>query len=151
MAKPLNQELARSIGARVEAARVAAGFDVLRDFCRAIRTDERLYRRYADGASVPGVEALIRIAEACDVSIDWLVLGREEQSPGMLAWLETPLGTSAAQEHPKLVALMRTLPLRGFRPRPGFYDTLFVGLRAGLLEEVADEDELVAAARRSSS
>jgi len=149
VARARDDKLARAIANRIVEAREAAGFKTRTAFGHALNRDEKTMARYEGGKMVPGAEALIAISEACDVSLDWLMLGREEAPPAFAEWLTTALGRKAVEKHPKIVGMLRTLPLRGWRPTIEVYDSLYVGIRSGVLEEVDGVDELVRSGRES--
>lgn len=48
------------------------------DLAREIHTDDANVSKYVTDEKIPGLENLIRMADALDVSIDWL-LGRKER------------------------------------------------------------------------
>lgn len=50
-------------------------------FAKNCEIPESSIRGYLDGASVPGVDKAAAIAEAADVSLDWLALGRGSMRP----------------------------------------------------------------------
>lgn len=139
MAKATNTELAQAIGTRIREAQVAAGFHNFSEFCRQLgHVDQRLMRRYLDGESLIGLERLMLVAEVCEVSLDWLALGRERPPAGLDEWLTSPLGEQAQQERPDLVRVLRSLPLRGYEPpAPSFYDAAYIALRSGLAPDEA--------------
>lgn len=126
--------LAPEIGKRINQAWRDAGFETLASFVHSTRIDPRLMSRYLAGDVMPGVRPLMRVAEVCRVSLDWLVLGTEEASPALLEWLETPIGKSAPEPARRY---LRALPIRGYRPSLQFYDMTFLGWQNGLTAEDA--------------
>lgn len=130
--------LAPEIGRRIQLARENAGLS-LAELARRAEINNRLIHKYVDGETMPGVRALLRIADVCGVSLDWLVRGQEFTPPALLDWLETPVGKTVDEETRRF---LRALPLHGYRPSVRFYDLALHAIREGLTPE-----ETVQAAR----
>lgn len=121
--------LAPEIGRRITEAYERARFATFTDFVNAVHLNERLLRRYMAGETMPGARALMHIAQACGVSIDWLMLGAERPSPELTSWLETELGKTATADERRI---LRFLPLAGFEVSERFYDLALHAIRSGL-------------------
>lgn len=61
---------------RLEAARVAAGFDTMRDFAEALGISEARYRRWEAAETEPDIMHLQKIARITRVSLDVLISGQ---------------------------------------------------------------------------
>lgn len=150
MPNPTDTDLAAAIGQRIELAADAA-FRTKGEFYGAIGRDPGTMRRYLRGASMPGVALLIDVARACDVSLDWLVLGRDEEPVALRAWVQRcSEARRAAPDFERVVRFMRALPLRGWRPTEDFYEQVFLGIRGGLLEDVGGDAATVVKAARET-
>ena len=119
MAGRSDPELAAEIGARVVEACTMAGIAGPKDLSQRTGFDERTCRRYLRAEIQVGLRNVMRLAEALEVSIDWLVLGRNDPPDGLLAWLESPEGRTAPEEARRYA---RDLPLKGYRASPEFYE-----------------------------
>lgn len=86
-------------------------------------------RRWARGDVLPKVPALAAIAQACRVSLDWLILGEESNPAALVEWLESGIGQSA---EPQAIAFLRSLPLHGYQVSQAFYDQAYLAWRNGL-------------------
>lgn len=131
--------LAPEIGRRIQQAREGAGIPSLSELSQRAQVNLRLLNKYVTGETMPGVRALLRIADVCGVSLDWLVRGQEFTPPALLDWLETPVGKTVDEETRRF---LRALPLHGYRPSVRFYDLALHAIREGLTPE-----ETVQAAR----
>lgn len=131
--------LAPDIGRRIDQAREEARIESLAELGRQARIDLRLLHRYIGGEVMPGVSALMRIADVCHVSLDWLVRGSEHVPDALVEWLESPVGKGISDDARRLI---RELPLHGYRPSARFYDLVLHAIREGLTL-----DEAVRAAR----
>lgn len=122
------------IGARIQQARLAAGYHVQAQFCRAVGTDPPTLHRWERGQMVPGSAHLYEIAKVSRVSMEWLMDGEEHASAELLRWLETPKGKAAP---PEARSFLAGLPLLGYRPSTLFYDLALVAWEAGLTPDEA--------------
>lgn len=121
--------LAQQIGARIVEAMELTGIPTQAALQNLTGLHDRTLRRYLDGTHVPQVESLISIAAVCRVSIDWLVLGRDELRAMFFVWLETPAGHGASDAEK---AALRTLPTKGYLTTIDFYDRALDVLRQGV-------------------
>lgn len=123
------------LGARIQQARIAAGFTVQQRFCEAVNVRPPTLHRWERGQNVPDAFNLYEIARVCGVSMEWLVTGASAASSDELErWKETPTGRSAPAE---AVAFLASLPLLGHEPSVLFYDLAFVAWQNGLDREDA--------------
>jgi len=134
--------LAPEIGRRIGQAWRDAGFETLASFVHTTAIDPRLMSRYLAGEVMPGVRALMRIAEVCRVSLDWLILGREDTPSALTEWLQTPTGKAAPEE---AVRFLRSLPIHGYRATVRFYDFAFMAWQHGLERRVSAEQVALSA------
>lgn len=82
---------------------------------------------------MPQIPALIAMARACRVSIDFLLLGADEPPASLLDWLETPTGQSVQRAEPEAIAFLRAMPVHGYRPRGTvFWDLAYQAWKHGL-------------------
>jgi len=132
--RPTKDPLAPEIGRRINEARLAAGYETIEGFAIATGTNLRLMRRYLKGEMMPGVRALMRVAETCEVSLDWLVLGHEDMPSVFLEWLASPIGKTAPEPARRY---LRSLPIRGYKPSLAFYDMALLSWQRGLSAEQA--------------
>lgn len=84
-ASPIRQAFAK----RLEAARIAAGYDTMRDFCADLGINEARYRRWEAAETEPDIHHLQKISALTGVSLDTLISG-ERRSNG------SALGSGAA-------------------------------------------------------
>lgn len=61
------------VGKRMEAARIAADFDTMRDFAAALAIPEARYRRWEKGEAQATYEALVSIAQATGKTVDFFL------------------------------------------------------------------------------
>jgi transcriptional regulator with XRE-family HTH domain len=73
---PLRAAFAR----RLEAARVAAGYDTMRDFAEMLGIQEARYRRWEAAETEPDLEHLQKISRATGVSLDTLISGERRNA-----------------------------------------------------------------------
>lgn len=135
-------QLATAIGERIREALRLAGMRTLDDAVRVTGLQDRALRRYLKGTHIPLVPALMVLSEACQVSIDWLVFGREWLPAAYYEWLQTPLGGTAREE---ARAALRSLPLHGYPADVEFYDRAFLAWGAG----VRDPEDILRTARQT--
>lgn len=135
--------LAPEVGRRIEEAWQRQGFDTFTAFAEAVQIDQKLLRSYISGGTMPGPRPLMSIARACNVSIDWLLMGTERTPAALLEWLDSPVGKAATPDERRL---LRALPLAGYEPSPAFYDLALHAIRLGL-----SPDETVLAARSTGN
>lgn len=69
------ERVRRAFGRRLAAAREMAGYATAEDFAAALRLDGGRYRRWEAGNREPKYYLLIRIADALNVSTDFLLKG----------------------------------------------------------------------------
>lgn len=72
---PLRAAFAR----RLEAARVAAGYETMREFAGALNIQEARYRRWEAAETEPDLFNLQRIAALTGVSLDTLICGQRRE------------------------------------------------------------------------
>jgi len=60
---------------RLEAARVAAGYETMRDFAKILGVAEATYRRWEAAETEPNLFHLQRISKLTNVSLDTLISG----------------------------------------------------------------------------
>ena len=70
-ASPLRAAFAR----RLEAARIAAGYETMRDFALALGIEQARYRRWEAAETEPDLHHLQKISRLTGVSLDTLVSG----------------------------------------------------------------------------
>lgn len=139
-ATPETIRFTRELGRRIEQAWQLAGYESRAQFAREARIDDyQQLSKWCAGKQLPRVDSLAEIALACGVSLDWLILGSEATPPALLEWLTSAAGASASDAER---ALLRSLPLHGYRPRRAFYDLAIQAIRLGL-----DSDSAALAAR----
>jgi len=111
-------------------------------------TDQNQVYKWMGGKVRPSLVALAELARALDCSLDYLVFG-ERQPPALAelaAWLEKD-GRDAPQKAREWLA---KLPLDGYRPGKGFYDTVYNGWKNDLedlgldaaAQQAIDQDRL---------
>jgi len=61
---------------RLEAARISAGYETMRDFAAALGVQEARYRRWEAAETEPDIFHLMRIAALTKVSLDVLIAGQ---------------------------------------------------------------------------
>jgi transcriptional regulator with XRE-family HTH domain len=74
-ASPLRAAFAR----RLEAARVAAGYETMRDFSEALGIEQARYRRWEAAETEPDLHHLQKIANLTGVSLDTLISGARRE------------------------------------------------------------------------
>lgn len=60
---------------RLQAARIAAGYDTMRDFATALGVSEHRYRRWEAAETEPSIYWLMRISHETGTSLDVLISG----------------------------------------------------------------------------
>jgi len=70
-ASPLRAAFAR----RLEAARIAAGYETMRDFSEALGIEQARYRRWEAAETEPDLFHLLKISHLTGVSLDTLISG----------------------------------------------------------------------------
>lgn len=140
--------LQAEIGRRIDEAWQRAGYSSRSDLIRALTRaggigDQNQVHVWARGGAMPRVDALIAIADATGVSLDWLCRGAEETPAAYVEWLESPDGQAAS---PDARRFLRSLPTKGYRATVAFYELAHAAWRHGLHEEL-DPAEMVASAR----
>lgn len=134
--------LAPEVGRRIAEAADRMAFGSFKEFAEAVGIGEKLLRGYLSGDTMPGARAIIRIALALGVSIDWLLMGTERTPAAFLEWLDSPVGRTATPDEQRF---LRALPLAGYEPEAAFYDLALHAMRSGLTP-----DETVLAARTTA-
>lgn len=76
------------VGERIKEARRRAGIMTIDQFVKRSGLQDKQIRRYENGEHTPKAEALIAISQACDVSTDWLLLGRDDTPAAFFDWQE---------------------------------------------------------------
>lgn len=66
----------QAFATRLEAARVASGYETMREFAEALGISEARYRRWEAAETEPDLLHLQRIARLTGVSLDVLISGR---------------------------------------------------------------------------
>ncbi len=61
---------------RLQAARVASGYETMRDFAAALGVQEARYRRWEAAETEPDLENLCKIAKVTGVALDILIAGQ---------------------------------------------------------------------------
>src|SRR5690606_26557660 len=79
------------IAERFDKARERAGFSDAKSFCDAAGVQESTISRLKTGKRGIAVPTLVKIAEKLNVSVDWLLTGREENRPPIYTFSETSL------------------------------------------------------------
>lgn len=51
-------------------------------FARLCEVEEASIRQWLKGPSMPSLKKLVQVAQRCEVSLDWLVMGDESKTPG---------------------------------------------------------------------
>ena len=74
-ASPLRAAFAR----RLEAARIAAGYETMRDFSEALGIEQARYRRWEAAETEPDLHHLQKISNLTGVSLDTLISGRRRE------------------------------------------------------------------------
>lgn len=65
-----------ALGRRIRELR---GFDIdQREFARSLGVSQSQLSKYERGGSVPPLEVLVRLAKRAGKTLDWLILGRED-------------------------------------------------------------------------
>jgi len=127
----------RAIGARIGAARAAAGYGANASaFARAIGVAPNTVYRWESGEIVPDVWRLESISRVCRVTMDYIVRGEAAPSAteALEAWRATPRGQTAS---PAALAFLRSVPLAGYVASPAFFDLLLLAYEQGLSPEEA--------------
>lgn len=75
-ASPLRQAFAR----RLEAARIAAGYETIREFSQALGVGEARYRRWEAAEVEPDLFHLQKISNLTGVSLDTLISGEKRSA-----------------------------------------------------------------------
>lgn len=70
----------RAFATRLEAARIAAGYETMREFSEALGVAEARYRRWEAAETEPDLFHLQRIARLTGVSLDILIAGQRPAS-----------------------------------------------------------------------
>jgi transcriptional regulator with XRE-family HTH domain len=60
---------------RLQAARISAGYETMRDFAAALQIEEARYRRWEAAETEPDLTHLQKIAKLTRVSLDVLITG----------------------------------------------------------------------------
>jgi len=71
-----------SIGERIRSARHAAGFHNRSQFARDLHIAPATLYRYETGRIAVGLESMMAIAKACNVTVEWLFDGDKSSSNG---------------------------------------------------------------------
>lgn len=95
--------------------------------------DQNQFYRWARGESVPNLTSLIAIAHAFEVSLDWLVLGKERTPAALEEWLASPQGAVIEDDAKRY---LRSLPTRGYDATPAFYALSYNAWKHGLAGRV---------------
>lgn len=109
-------KLAGAIGERLRDAMRRAGIATRAELEHRSGVQDRQLRRYLAGQHVPKVQALMSLSGVLDVSIDWLLLGRDEPPA---AWFEWSCGLQLDE---RARELLRGLPTFGRRIDHAFYN-----------------------------
>lgn len=72
--------LRNAFAVRLEAARIAAGFDTMREFSEALGISEARYRRWEAAETEPDLLHLQRISKITGVSLDTLISGQRKDN-----------------------------------------------------------------------
>jgi len=70
-----------AFAARLEASRIASGFETMRDFAEALGISEARYRRWEAAETEPDLMHLQKIARLTGVSLDVLITGNRPKTP----------------------------------------------------------------------
>ena len=68
----------KSIGNRILKAIEEKGYQIT-EFCKETKIPYQTLRKYKDGTSYPGAEALIKMSVKLDRSVDWILTGHEKE------------------------------------------------------------------------
>lgn len=122
---------ATEIGARIAAARDAAGYRNATRFAAAIGADRNSVGRWERGEVVPDALFLEAISRVVRVSADYLLRGETppEWTSTIATWQATPTGSRASAE---ALAFVRSLPVAGYVPSLRFLDLALVAFEHGL-------------------
>lgn len=92
--------------------------------------------RWERGEVVPDIFGLESVARVARVSADWLLRGSvpSRHAEALAEWRKTPRGATASSA---AYALLETLPLAGYEPKPAFFDLVLMAIEQGLSPESA--------------
>jgi transcriptional regulator with XRE-family HTH domain len=126
----------KAIGARIGQARLSAGYENAAEFARACNVSPNTVYRWERGEVVPDIFGLESVARVSRVSADWLLRGTvpSRHAAALEEWRKTPRGQTASQA---AYALLETLPLAGYEPKPAFFDLVLMAIEQGLPPETA--------------
>jgi transcriptional regulator with XRE-family HTH domain len=120
-------KLAKAITERFNEARKRAGLRTIHQVVQATGLQDKQVRRYFDAndKNVPKVPALMAMAEACGVTLDWLVEGRDDTPSAFFDWVtEKKIDAKTAEK-------LRGVPIYGRRVGADFYERARAALDEG--------------------
>lgn len=127
--KVTDEEWKVALGAKMRAAREAAGYDTLRAFVEAAGIDDyNRASRYERGRSEPRIREFARIAKAAGVNMESLIDGSEPESiasPVFDEWIRSYPGAMSPQERMTLAGVR----FIGLKPTPAAYTAMLAALR----------------------
>ena len=136
--------LAAAIGERLRIAYRNRGYTNEQQFLTwaTARTGiaDRQLRKYLHAEAVPTVPLALKLADALEISLDWLLAGAEASSTAFRAWHAGPVGSTAPAD---AVRYLRTLPTHGMRNPDRFYDVALSAYMQGVRLAPAEQAQAV--------
>jgi phage repressor protein C with HTH and peptisase S24 domain len=73
----VREKLLKDLGLKIRELR---GKENQKDFAQKIGSDQKALSRYENGRFMPPLEVLLKIKEVCNVTLDWLLAGKDEKN-----------------------------------------------------------------------
>lgn len=140
-AEPEVDPLAAEIGARISEAMRLSNIGTQAQLQNITGLHDKTLRRYLEGSHVPKLENIVLIADACRVTLDWLVRGLDPIPSAYFLWIETGRGRDATDEERRV---LRELPTKGYMATLDYYDRALDALR---LRMALSPDDIARTAR----
>jgi transcriptional regulator with XRE-family HTH domain len=78
MSSPPPSQYTKAFARRLQACRLAAGYDSAEQFAKMLKIEPHRYRAYERGDREPPFELVVEMSRAVGKSIDFLILGTQD-------------------------------------------------------------------------